>query len=123
MVQHIPWKIVDGEWNFISISYKKGEVKAYVFQKNDVNDFTWKAKHDLVGDYLEFISGKEFGYNYFNGYMWGLSLKLGDGAHFPDVDSIKAYVTGDMKLPEQYKFDQSRKTIPLKKEKVKVGAD
>jgi hypothetical protein len=31
LVTHIPWKIVDGEWNFISISYKKGEVKAYVY--------------------------------------------------------------------------------------------
>jgi hypothetical protein len=32
--------------------------------------------------------------------MWGLSLKLGDGAHFPDAESIKTYVSGEMKLPD-----------------------
>ncbi|CAD8140693.1 unnamed protein product [Paramecium octaurelia] len=121
-VQHIPWKIIDGEWNFISISYKKGEIKAYVFQKGEISDFTWKAKHDLVGDYLEFISGKEFGYNFFNGYMWGLSLKLGDGAHFADQEAVKAYVTGAMKLPDEFRFDQTRKTLPIKKEKAKIEA-
>lgn len=59
----------------------------------------------MVGDYLEFISGKEFGYNFFNGYMWGLSLKLGDGAHFDTQEAVKAYVTGDMKLPDGFRFD------------------
>lgn len=59
----------------------------------------------MVGDYLEFISGKEFGYSFFSGYMWGLSLKLGDGAHFATKDAIKDYVSGTMKLPDSFKFD------------------
>lgn len=59
----------------------------------------------MVGDYLEFISGKEFGYSFFNGYMWGLSLKLGDGAHFENADAIKNYVSGDMKLPDELRFN------------------
>ncbi|CAK56140.1 unnamed protein product (macronuclear) [Paramecium tetraurelia] len=51
--QQTPFKIVDGYWRFISMSYKKGVVKAYVyFDDKDIAELKFDVKHELVSEYL-----------------------------------------------------------------------
>lgn len=117
-VDRVNYQVIDGQWNFISFSYKKAQAKGVVWfsELNQIKEANIPGKQSLIQDYMRFIVRKEFGYKFFNGHLARIQLRLGDGA-FLDMDGAQTLATGELKLPDEYKFKQDRKTVPLEKEK------
>jgi len=55
----------------------------------------------MVVDYLRFVVGKEFGYQFFNGHIYNPHLNLGDGA-FITKDKAKELAIGELKIPDDF---------------------
>lgn len=71
MVESIPYKKFEGEWNFVTFSYRKNVAKASVLFGRDkvIDEREFKVKHNLIKDYLRFVVGGEFNYKSFNGHI------------------------------------------------------
>lgn len=99
-VDKIPYKVLDGEWNYVTFSYKKGSARGVVvFNGKEPVEVNIAVEQNLVNDYLRLIVGKEFGYQFFNGHYWNIQLRLGDGA-FLTKDQARDLASGQQKLPD-----------------------
>ncbi|CAD8058815.1 unnamed protein product [Paramecium sonneborni] len=120
LTESIPYgNKLEGQWNFIVFVYRKNVAKASVLfgQDSNIIEKEFKVKHNLVKDYLRFIVGSEFNYKFFNGHLTNIQLRLGTGAYL-SKEEIVIIANGELGLPSDSKFDQSRKTIEIIKERI-----
>lgn len=91
---NIPYKVIDGEWNFISFTYRKGTLKSMVWlSEKDIKSEENKISLPLIQDYIHFTINTEPNYYCnFNGYFTNIQLRLGIGA-FVDENNFKNVAT------------------------------
>ena len=83
-------------------------------------DKEFKVKHNLIKDYLRFYVGAEFSYKFFNGHLTNIQLRLGTGAHL-SKEEILVIASGELQLPSEGRYDQTRKTTEIVKDRVPGG--
>lgn len=121
-VGRIDYKVIDGEWIYIAFSYKNGFAKGIVIMGERPEELNLEVKQVAIMDYLRFYVGKEFGYKFFNGHLFGVILRLGEGA-FMTKEKAKEIALGEWRVPQNFRASQTRRTIPLIEEKKSVAVN
>lgn len=118
----IPYKKIEGEWNFISFTYKQSKLKAIIwFSESEIKEGENTYNLPPLKDFIQFSIGTEKGgHCNFNGHFLNVQFRVGKGA-FIDMDTFKHVANVETGLPDKFRYKQERKAIALIKEKKRIA--